>query len=139
MNIIRQKGLSMPVSQELINIILAELSKNPPVKPNIRAVTLLFKDINYSAENGGFHPVEIRLISRNDEWYFDYITDFKYMGTDPELEKEIDISWSQRYVFLSYAGDLPPGEGRDIFALWQRNFVHYHFLNIYTLTVMWES
>ncbi|SQA97264.1 Protein of uncharacterised function (DUF2787) [Cedecea neteri] len=97
----------MPVSQELINIIFSEICKKPPLKPNNYAITLLFKDINYSFENGGFHPVEIRLISRNDEWYFDYITDFKYMGIDPELEKEIDISWSQRYVFLSYAGDLP--------------------------------
>ena len=123
MNIIRQEGLSMPVSQELINIIFSEICKKPPLKPNNYAITLLFKDVNYSFENGGFHPVEIRLISRNDEWCFDYITDFKYMG----------------YVFLSYAGDLPPGEGCDIFALWQRNFAHYHFLNIYTPTVIWES
>lgn len=138
-NIIRQEGLFMPVSQSLINIIFAEISSKPPISAAMDAVTLIFKDINYSAENGGFHPVEIRLISRNDEWYFDYITDFKYMGIDAELEKEIDFSWSQRYVFLSYTGDLPPGEGQDIFALWQRNFVHYHFLNAYTPTIKWES
>ncbi|SQA97263.1 Uncharacterised protein [Cedecea neteri] len=24
----------------------------------------------------------------------------------------------------------PPEEGRDVFTIWQRNFVHYHFLNI---------
>lgn len=129
----------MPVSQELINIILAELSKRPPVKQNVCAVTLLFRDVTYNAEDGGFHPVEIRLVSRNDEWYFDYITEFTYMGIDAELEKEIDFSWSQRYIFLSYTGDLPPGVGSDIFALWQRNFVHYHFLNAYTPTIKWES
>lgn len=139
MNIIRQEGLSMPVSQDLINIIFNEISRVPPASPNVRAVTLLFKDVNYSAENGGYHPVEIRLTSRNDEWYFDYITDFKYMGLYPELEKDIDFSWSQRYVFLSFVGDLHPGEGREIFELWQRNFVQYHFLKVYSLTVMWES
>lgn len=42
MNIIRQEGLPMPVSQGFINIMLADLSKNTPVKPNIRALTLLF-------------------------------------------------------------------------------------------------
>lgn len=138
-NIIRQEGISMPVNQEFINLIFAEISRKPPVSLNVRAVILSFKDVSYSAENGGFHPVEFRLTSRNDEWYFDYITDFKYMGLYSELEKDIDFSWSQRYVFLSYVGDLPLGEGRDIFALWQRNFIHYHFLNTYTLNVMWES
>lgn len=96
MNIVHQEGLAMPVDQELINIILNEAGNPPPHKAKITAVSLLFKDLSYSAEKGGYHPVEIRLILRNDEWYFDYITDFSYMGTVyPELEKEIDISWSQ--------------------------------------------
>ena len=91
----------MPVSQELINVIFKEIGNPPPHKARIAAVSLLFKDLSYSAEKGGYHPVEIRLISRNDEWCFDYITDFSYMGVVyPELEKEIDISWSQQYVFL---------------------------------------
>ncbi|TSH83736.1 DUF2787 family protein [Pantoea sp. paga] len=55
--------------------------------------------MNYSAKNGGFYQVEIRLFSRNDEWCLDCITNLIYMVTDPELEKEIDISWSQRYTF----------------------------------------
>ena len=89
----------MPVSQELINVIFKEMVNPPQHKARIVAVSLLFKYLSYSAEKGGYHPVEIRLISRNDEWYFDYITDFGYMGTVyPELEKEIDISWSQQYV-----------------------------------------
>ncbi|MDZ6510313.1 DUF2787 family protein, partial [Escherichia coli] len=72
--------------------------------------------------------------------YFDYITDFSYMGTVyPELEKEIDISWSQQYVFLAYVGDLPVNAGRELFELWQSNFIQYHGMNIYTITVLWES
>lgn len=70
----------MPVDQELINIILNEAGNPPPHKAKITAFSLLFKDLSYSAEKGGYHPVEIRLIPRNDEWYFDYITDFGYMG-----------------------------------------------------------
>lgn len=46
------------------------------------------------------------------------------MGTVyPELEKEIDISWSQQYVFLAYVGDLPVNAGRELFELWQSNFI----------------
>ncbi|MGU4971918.1 DUF2787 domain-containing protein, partial [Escherichia coli] len=74
MSAIRQEGLAMPVDQELINIIINEAGNPPPHKAKITAVSLLFKDQCYSTEKGGYHPVEIRLISRNDEWYFDYIT-----------------------------------------------------------------
>ncbi|HBB7292849.1 TPA: DUF2787 family protein, partial [Escherichia coli] len=55
------------------------------------------------------------------------------------LEKEIDISWSQQYVFLAYVGDLPVNAGRELFELWQSNFIQYHGMNIYTITVLWES
>lgn len=130
----------MPVGQELIDVIFKETGNPPSHKGRISAVTLLFKDLSYSAEAGGFHPVEIRLTSRNNEWYFDYITDFSYMGVVyPELEKEIDISWSQRYVFLAYRGDLPVNVGRELFELWQSSFIQYHAMNVYTVTVLWES
>ena len=126
MSVIHQEGLAMPVDQELINIIINEAGNPPPHKAKITAVSLLFKDLSYSAEKGGYHTVEIRIISRNDEWYFDYITDFSYMGVVyPELDKEIDISWSNA--------------GRELFELWQSNFVQYHAMNVYTITVLWES
>lgn len=140
MNKIYQEGLAMPVAQELINVILNEVGSPPPHKTRITAVSLLFKDLSYSAENGGYHPVEIRVISRNDEWCFDCITDFSYMGTVyPELEKDIDISWSQQYVFLAHVGDLPADAGKELFELWQSNFIQYHAMNVYTITVLWES
>lgn len=39
MNIVRQEGLSMPASQELINVIFNEISRRPPASPNVRVVT----------------------------------------------------------------------------------------------------
>ncbi|MDM2817584.1 DUF2787 domain-containing protein [Citrobacter sp. CK197] len=140
MNKIHQGGYSLPVKKALIDLLLKEMGNPPSHKARITAVSLLFKDLFYSAENGGYHPVEIRLISRNDEWYFDYITDFSYMGVVyPELEKEIDFSWSQQYVFLAHVGDLPVNAGRELFELWQSNFIQYHAMNVYTVTVLWES
>ncbi|MBE5201257.1 DUF2787 family protein [Pectobacterium sp. FL60-S17] len=140
MNKIHQEGYSLPVKQTLIDLLFKEMGNPPSHKTRIAAVSLLFKDLTYSAERGGYHPVEIRLISRNDEWHFDYITDFSYMGTVyPELEKEIDISWSQQYVFLAHVGDLPVNAGKELFELWQSNFIQYHAMNAYTITVLWES
>jgi hypothetical protein len=55
MSVIHQEGLAMPVDQELINIILNE-GNPPPHKAEITAVSLLFKDLSYSAEKGGFIP-----------------------------------------------------------------------------------
>ncbi|MBN3051736.1 DUF2787 domain-containing protein [Pectobacterium versatile] len=140
MNKIHQEGYFLPVKQTLIDLLFKEMGNPPPYKTRISSVSLLFKDLTYSAERGGYHPVEIRLISRNGEWHFDYITDFSYMGTVyPELEKEIDISWSQQYVFLAHVGDLPVNAGKELFELWQSNFIQYHAMNAYTITVLWES
>lgn len=113
MNVIHQEGLVMPVVQELINIILNEVGNPPPHKAKITAVSFLFKDLNYSAEAGGYHPVEIRLISRNDEWYFDYITDFSYMGTVyPELERKLILAGVSNMSFwlMSVTCLLTPGK-----------------------------
>lgn len=61
-----------------------------------------FRDPDYSARIRGFHPVEIQFIRKNNEWYFDYVTDFSYMGrVYPELEKKIDFAGRGVYLPLS--------------------------------------
>lgn len=133
---VNQSGLHLPVSRAFINII-AEYLPPPPLIPP--AVTLNFRDPKYSAESGGFHPVEIRLTHHTDGWYFDYVTDFSYMGHPwPELEKELDICWSQRYIWHTLTGDIDTEEGGALFELWQRNFIRYHRMKLYTVTVQQE-
>ena len=137
MNIVHQEGLAMPVDQELINIILNEAGNPPPHKAKITAVSLLFKDLSYSAEKGGYHPVEIRLISRNDELYFDYITDFSYqgLGQDAELCKELDFNFLDGEHYLQGWGPLPPTEAHELFHMWQGAFLAYAQLGFFTVTV----
>ncbi|MEH0833677.1 DUF2787 family protein [Pectobacterium cacticida] len=131
-----QSGLHLPVSRTFIKIIVEYLPPPPLIPP---AVTLNFRDPKYSAESGGFHPVEIRLIHHVDVWYFDYLTDFSYMGGPwPELEKELDISWSQSYVWHYLMGDIDVEDGGALFELWQRNFIHYWKMKIYTVSVHQE-
>lgn len=133
---VHQSGLHLPVSRAFIKIIAEYLPPPPLILP---AVTLNFRDPKYSAESGGFHPVEIRLTRHADGWYFDYVTDFSYMGHPwPELEKEFDVCWSQRYIWHTLTGDTDTEEGGALFELWQRNFIRYCRMKIYTVTVQPE-
>ncbi|HEK2943700.1 TPA: DUF2787 family protein [Proteus mirabilis] len=137
--VFKQSGLNLPMCQAFIAILKSVISLSSQNEVNYHGVILNFRDPQYTAENGGFHPVEIRLIRSNDGWYFDYLTDFSFIGTVwPELEKEMDISWSQGYVWHYLMGDLEYEEGGALFELWQRNFIQYWKMKIYTVSVQWE-
>ena len=62
------------------------------------------------------------------------------MGTVyPELEKEIDISWSQQYVFLAYVGTcLLTLEGSCLNS-GNPTLFSITGMNVYTITVLWEA
>ena len=133
-------GMALPISPELPDLLRSVVREQQLDLTHLSTLTFNFRSPGYSAETGGVHPVELRLIRGLYGWVFDYITDFSYMGVVyPELEKEIDISWSQQYVFLAYVGDLPVNAGRELFELWQSNFIQYHAMNVYTITVLWGS
>lgn len=58
---LKQAGLTLPVTklfQQHIVTLLAEQSQ----QTSVRAVVINFRDPDYSAESGGFHPVEMRFI-----------------------------------------------------------------------------
>ncbi|WP_140179228.1 DUF2787 family protein [Providencia stuartii] len=141
---IHQSGLRLPIAQAFSQLLLNELD-NSVINSAIdlilvRAVTMNFRDPLYSAETGGFHPVEIRLLRLHEQWLFDYVTDFSFMGNYyPELEKELDICWSQGYVYHFMMGDIDEEEGGAMFELWQRNFIQYHKMKCYEVSIQWET
>lgn len=136
--VIQQEGINLPISPAFINVLYSELSHWPEYSA-LRSVVINFRDDDYSSESGGFHPVEVRLIKRNEEWYFDYLTDFSYMGHPyPELEKEFDVSWSQGYVWHYMMGDMEIEDGSELFELWQRNFIRYWKAKVYTVVTSWD-
>ncbi|HAV8941038.1 TPA: DUF2787 domain-containing protein [Escherichia coli] len=120
---------------------MTTLLANQVLQKITEAVVINFRDPDYSAESGGFHPVEMRFIRKNNEWYFDYVTDFSYMGrVYPELEKEIDFCWSGNYVFHYLIGDISlAAERNELWSLWERNFMEYLSMGIYRVTVTVES
>ncbi|EKN3392640.1 DUF2787 domain-containing protein [Yersinia enterocolitica] len=137
---LKQAGLSLPVTKRFQHGIATILAEQV-LQNTIRAVVINFRDPGYSAEAGGFHPVEMRFIRQEEEWYFDYVTDFSYMGqVYPELEKELDFCWSGRYVFHYLAGDIPlTVEANELWSLWEGNFMEYLAMDAYRVTVTQED
>jgi len=124
---IHYEGLALPVSKQLADALADLLTKHGGKDDS---VTINFRDPSYSAESGGFHPVEIRLEVREQAWHFCYITDFTYVGSGPyaELAKDLDFDFD--------AGVFPIEQATDMYQIWEGNFLHYwQTLNVFAITV----
>ncbi len=115
------------ISEELRKII-AEA-----IREKSGACIISFRDPNYSAERGGFHPVEI-MVSGSGE--IQYITDFAFVGIEPhsELVKEIDFDFSCG-AFQHFCREYPISEGRELFMIWMSNFTMYHRMGVYEISI----
>lgn len=120
-----------PLGREFITILEKEITKVSP--PDGAAITFNFRDSDYSADSGGFHPVEIRLEGNGT---LSYVTDFCYAGLPPygELTKEIDFDFAQN-VFQHFHRCYPIEKGAELWGLWCRNFCSYYQMEIYQVTV----
>ncbi|MFA0026697.1 DUF2787 family protein, partial [Vibrio sp. 10N.261.49.A5] len=100
--------LLLPVSVDLQDTLNRVISESGKWTPMIQSIVVNFRDTSYSSEDGGFHPVEIRLVRLYDQWVFDYITDFAYCGGPyPELVKEVDFNFGCGTASFSYVPELP--------------------------------
>jgi hypothetical protein len=88
-----------------------------------KAVVINFRNSSYSAEKGGYHPVEICVDATGE---IQYITDFSYQGAPgmAELCKELDFDFSSGMYQTLYSYRSIEHAGR-IFRVWQRNFQTY--------------
>lgn len=120
-------GISLPVNQALLNLLSQEAERTEFDLNRCTELTFNFRNPGYSAEQGGVHPVEIRLVRGLDDWLFDYVTDFNYqgLGQDAELCKELDFNFLDDEHFMQGWGPLRRSEARELFELWQRNFIAY--------------
>ncbi len=87
-----------------------------------------FRDSTYSAESGGYHPVEIRLVKTGEQWVFDYITDFSYVGYPyPELVKEVDFDFSSGLANFLYQFEesITDEQVHEFYSIWESNFLSY--------------
>ena len=130
-------GLKVPDS--FIDVIVSAVIERGDSVGGTKAVTLNFRDPDYSPEAGGFHPVEVRLEKQATSWQLVYITDFSYQGRHtPELIKEIDVCFSIKQVYHFLAGWLNAKEGKELLDLFISNFVEYYNTGCYQVTVTTE-
>lgn len=119
-------GLPFSVSPRLISLLNAEL-ESKGITLNGRDVIFNFRDKSYSSESGGYHPVEIRLCQDHGAWYFDYITDFRYVGGPyPELAKDLDFNFTEKCGYMLYSGYCKAEECDDLYKVWEQNFISYY-------------
>ncbi|MGY0617139.1 DUF2787 family protein [Vibrio sp. FJH11] len=120
--------LVLPVSIDLQDALIKVISDSSKWTPMIQSLVINFRDTTYSAENGGWHPVEIRVVRLYDQCIFDYITDFAYCGGPyPELVKEVDFNFSSGTASFSYVPELPitNSEVMEFYSMWESNFLSY--------------
>lgn len=131
---IKHEGLALPMSP-MFTLYIADLLAP---HENEKAVTINFRDPNYSVDDGGYHPVEIRLENEGDSWRFSYITDFCYVGSSymAELAKDLDFNFDAG-IFKNLFGTYPIEQAIEMFEVWESNFVYYAMVQkVFTITVL---
>lgn len=128
---IQQNDYPFSISDNLVAIIQQELDK--ATCDCSSGLTLNFRDPDYSAESGGYHPVEIAV---DGNGRILYITDFAYYGSGPyaELDKEIDFDFGYK-VFQHMGREFPIARGAELFELWQSNFCDYVTRQVFEVSV----
>src|SRR5450631_4283374 len=118
--------MAWPISEALVEI-LQEI-----VKEKAGACIVNFRDPSYSADRGGFHPVEIMIGSNGS---IQYITDFSFSGQPPsaDLVKEIDFDFGTG-TFQHLGREFPLMSGRSLYRTWEKNFVAYHKMGVFQFT-----
>ena len=130
-------GFALPVTPALLALLSQEAERTDLDLGRCTQLTFNFRNPGYSVEQGGVHPVEIRLIRGLDGWLFDYVTDFSYqgLGHDAELCKELDFNFLDgEHIMLGW-GPLRLAEARELFDIWQSNFIAYCRLECFSVTV----
>ena len=128
---IKKHTKSLVLIAQLISVLEKETESLDP--EFFDQVILNFRDPSYSAETGGYHPVEISLTATGD---LQYITDFAYVGAGEmsELEKELDFDFLIE-LFQQCGRDYLITEGAELFKIWQENFCGYYHSGTYEIEI----
>ncbi|UPR28402.1 DUF2787 domain-containing protein [Vibrio crassostreae] len=127
-----------PVSQKLKSLLKSKIEtfwKQNPTKKDYESLTINFRDTTYSADAGGYHPVEIMLLKEEESQYqIQYLTDFAYMGNVyPELERNVDFDVANGQAFIAPMGWQSCHDKSivEFYSLWERNFLAYLQMGAY--------
>ena len=126
---INHEGLTVPVSKSLVSYLSTLITNKNIDSDTADSITFNFKDPSYNSEDGGFHPVEIRIEpnqSNDGKWSLCYITDFCLVGTGICSELAIDADFNfELNKFQSMFGSFPLASADEYYLLWEANFITY--------------
>lgn len=127
-----------PISQKLKSLLKSKVEtfwEQNPSKESCESLTINFRDTSYSAEAGGYHPVEIMLSKENEGRYrIHYLTDFAYMSNVyPKLERNVDFDIENGQAFIAPLGwqSYHNQSIVDFYSLWESNFLAYVQMEAY--------
>ncbi|WP_192888791.1 DUF2787 domain-containing protein [Vibrio bathopelagicus] len=127
-----------PVSQKLKSLLKNKIEtfwKQNPTKRGCESLTINFRDVSYSADAGGYHPVEIMLLKEQESQYqIQYLTDFAYMSNVyPELERNVDFDIANGQTFIASMGWQSCDDKSivEFYSLWESNFLAYLQMGAY--------
>ena len=128
---INTTNLPWPLDRRLINLLQQEIGAAEASTSS--GVVVNFRDPDYSATTGGYHPVEISVAA---DGCVRYITDLALYGSPPhvELGKEIDFDF-ELGLFQHMGREFPILRGRELFQMWQDNFISYHQAGVFSVEV----
>jgi len=137
------KSQCFTVPEKLYQILNDELANHSLPDCDTEGIIFNFRDPDYSSDNGGFHPVEIRLVKHvlagKVQWQFEYMTDFSFQGYPfAELTKEIDVCFRTKQVYNLFGGWLSKAAGDELMAIFLENFISYIEMNIFTVTINFD-
>lgn len=122
------QNCALPISPEFYKVIRQQVHL-ANILPEAESVTIHFRDTSYTAETGGFHPVEISMLKGNQgKWCISYITDFAYYGLDySELERDIDFDLGNNMAFAFGIGwqNINSSGFVELYQAWEDNFLAY--------------
>jgi hypothetical protein len=137
LNFNKVQGFAVP--EKLFQLINTELTDTTTSANTTNAITLNFRDPDYSALAGGYHPVEIRVEKKSELWQIAYITDFSFQGSPfPELTKEIDVCFITKQVFSLFCGWLQNKNAKELLSLFIENFIEYYSMGSYQVSVSFD-
>lgn len=134
-------GLALPVSDEFAQLLLQQLSPATEGIDTLTSATINFRDPEYCAESGGYHPVEVRLVWQDNAWQFDYITSFSFvgMGWCAELAKELDFDFGQNCFEMRGYRPQVLAVGEEMYRLFEQNFIEYVRMEVFDVTTTVED
>ncbi|MEZ8371584.1 DUF2787 family protein [Vibrio splendidus] len=116
---------ALPISLALLDTLNNVLNKYVDLAESHHIIH--FSNKNYSAEHGGYHPIEIALTKDiNNKYTILCITDFSFNGYPyPILERDIEFNFTHATVFTRYSGlkRMTAPNIDKLYTLWESKFI----------------